>query len=114
MAKRRKEKDEQAEEDFKLPKFDEEDFIKKEKQKIRMTFVAFFFGFLIAFVSFGFWVLLSDSPFQWMLVFLFGLFNSNLVLWLLKLYCPIASLGVTHSSTNYILTSYRKKDKISN
>lgn len=108
MAKRRKEKDEQAEEDFKLPKFDEEDFIKKEKQKIRMTFVAFFFGFLIAFVSFGFWVLLSDSPFQWMLVFLFGLFN---VSWLRYLFAkfnitidPTDKKGMFSSYAIYFLT----------
>lgn len=86
MAKRRKEKDEQAEEDFKLPKFDEKEFVQKEKEKIRMTFVSFLFGLLIAVITFGFWALLQDSPFQWMLVFLFGVFNTS---WLRYLFVKL-------------------------
>ena len=33
MAKKRKEKDEEKEIDFKIPKFDKEQFIKNERQK---------------------------------------------------------------------------------
>jgi PGF-CTERM motif protein len=77
MAKRHKDKDETEEElDFKLPKFDEEKFVKKEKEKIKATFVSFIFGLFVAVITFGFWVLLADSPFQWMLTFLFGLFTA--------------------------------------
>ena len=77
MAKRRKEKDDEEEVDFKLPKFDEKSFIEKEKEKIRSTIIAFIFGVVIAIISFGFWALLTNSPLQWTLVFLFGLFNGS-------------------------------------
>lgn len=78
MAKRHKDKEDKEEElDFKLPKFNEEEFVKKEKEKIRATFVSFIFGIIIAFITFGFWMLLSASPFQWMLTFLFGLFTAS-------------------------------------
>ena len=76
MAKRRIEKDEKIEEGFSPPKFNEQEFLKKEKEKIRSTFIAFLFGLVIAIISFGFWILLKDSPFQWMLVVLFGLFTA--------------------------------------
>jgi hypothetical protein len=77
MAKRRKEKDEDEEVDFKLPKFDEKAFVEKEKEKIRSTVISFIFGVVIAIISFGFWALLTNSPLQWMLIFLFGLFNGS-------------------------------------
>lgn len=91
MAKRRKDKeDEETEEqDFKLPKFDEEAFIKKEKEKIRATFLSFAFGFIVAIITFGFWQLLVDSPVQWTLIFLLGVFNAA---WLRYLF---ARLGVS-------------------
>jgi hypothetical protein len=77
MAKRRVEhNDDEKTFDFKIPKFDEESFIKKEKEKIKTTFLSFGFGFLIALLSFGFWVLLTGSPFQWTLVLLFGIFST--------------------------------------
>ena len=77
MAKRRKEKDEEEESDFKIPKFDEKAFITKEKEKIRATVLSFLFGIVISFITFGFWMLLVDNPLQWGLVFLFGLFNAS-------------------------------------
>jgi hypothetical protein len=76
MAKKRKEKDEEKEIDFKIPKFDKEKFIKNERQKIKITFLSFFFGVAIAFISFGFWVLLKDNIFRWELVLLFGVFTA--------------------------------------
>ena len=76
MAKRRTEKDEKAEEGFSPTKFDEENFLKKEKEKIKATFISFLFAVIIAFISFSFWILLQDSPFRWMLVFLFGIFTA--------------------------------------
>ena len=68
MAKRRKEKDEEEDKPFKLPKFDEKKFVKNEKRKIKTTFIAFLFGILIALLSFGFWVLLSGNGTRWILV----------------------------------------------
>jgi len=45
MAKRRKEtEDEEEKVDFKMPKFDEEAFVRKEKEKIKTTFISFVFG----------------------------------------------------------------------
>jgi len=76
MAKRRKEKTEEEELDFKLPKFDEEKFLKKEKRNIKTTFLSFLFGLLIAIISFGFWHLLSGSNLRWELVLLFGVFSA--------------------------------------
>lgn len=76
MAKRRKEKAEGEEFDFKLPKFDEEKFLKKERRNIKTTFLSFLFGLLIAVISFGFWHLLSGSTLRWELVLLFGVFSA--------------------------------------
>jgi hypothetical protein len=74
MAKRRKEKDDEEELDFKIPKFDEKKFIIKEKTNIKITFISFIFGFIISILSFGFWVLLKNNSLRWSLVFLFGFF----------------------------------------
>ncbi|KYK24122.1 hypothetical protein AYK21_01760 [Thermoplasmatales archaeon SG8-52-2] len=71
MAKRRKEKDEEEEKPFKLPKFDEEAFLKRERRNIKATFISFLFGFLMALVCFGFWALMGrENPFRWELVLL--------------------------------------------
>ena len=84
MAKRREQKDETESKDFEMPKFDKEGFINKEKEKIKATFIAFAFAFVIALISFGFWVLLENSPFQWALVILFGIFSASWIQYLFK------------------------------
>ena len=83
MAKRRKEKDDEEEKPFKLPKFDEEKFLKRERRNIKTTFLSFIFGFIIAFITFGFYALLSESDLRWPLVLLFGVFTGS---WLKYLY----------------------------
>ena len=40
MAKKRKEKTDEEEIDFKLPKFDEEKFLKKERRNIKTLFLS--------------------------------------------------------------------------
>jgi hypothetical protein len=71
MAKRRKEKDEEEEKPFKLPKFDEEAFLKRERRNIKVTFISFLFGFLMALICFAFWGLMgSENVFRWELVLL--------------------------------------------
>jgi hypothetical protein len=75
MAKKRREKEEGVEPDFKLPKFDEAKFLTKERRNIKTLFISFIFGIVISFVCFGFWTLLSDSVFRWELVLLVGVFN---------------------------------------
>jgi hypothetical protein len=75
MAKKRREKDEGEEPDFKLPKFDEAKFLAKERRNIKTLFISFIFGIIIAIICFGFWALLSDSVFRWELVLLVGVFN---------------------------------------
>ena len=77
MAKRRKETTEEEEFDFKIPKFDEEAFLRRERRNIKTTFIAFLFGLLIAAISFGFWALLSGESMRWLLVLLFGIFNAS-------------------------------------
>jgi hypothetical protein len=75
MAKKRKEKSEEEEFDFKLPKFDEKKFLKKERRNIKTLFLSFLIGLVMAIISFAFWVLLKDSSLRWPLVFLFGFIN---------------------------------------
>ena len=83
MAKRRKEKDEDEDKPFKIPKFDEQEFIKRERRKIKTTFIAFLFGFLMAFVCFGFWALMgSNSAFRWPLVLLVFIANAVFIKYL--------------------------------
>lgn len=76
MAKRRKEKDEEEEKPFKLPKFDEEAFIKREKRNIKTTIISFLFGVLMALICFGFWALMGKNTFRWELVLLVGIINA--------------------------------------
>ena len=94
MAKKRKEKTEEEEFDFKLPKFDEEKFLKRERRNIKTLFLSFLFGFVIALLSFGFWSLLSGSPLRWELILLLGVFNSPWLKYLfLKLDVDLADFG---------------------
>ncbi len=76
MAKKRREKTEEEELDFKLPKFDEEKFLNKEKRNIKTLFISFILGFVLSLISFGFWVLLSGSEIRWYLVLLVGIFGA--------------------------------------
>jgi len=94
MAKRRKEKDEEEEVDFKLPKFDEEKFLKREKRNIKTTTLSFLFGVIIAVISFGFWTLLKGNDFRWELVLLFGLFSAAWIKYLfLRLNIDLTDFG---------------------
>ncbi len=77
MAKRRKEKDEDEDKPFKMPKFDEEAFLKRERRNIKATVVSFFFGILLALVCFGFWAAMGKHEFRWPLVLLVGLANAT-------------------------------------
>ncbi len=61
MAKKRKEKTDEEELDFKLPKFDEEKFLKKERRNIKTLVISFLLGLIIAIISFSFWTLLSGK-----------------------------------------------------
>ncbi|KYK24455.1 hypothetical protein AYK24_06105 [Thermoplasmatales archaeon SG8-52-4] len=76
MAKRRKEKDEEEEKPFKIPKFDEEAFYKREKRNIRATIISFLFGILMALVCFGFWALMGKNDLRWPLVLLVAIANA--------------------------------------
>lgn len=83
MAKRRKEKDEDEDKPFKIPKFDEQEFIKRERRNIKATFIAFLFGVLMAFVCFGFWALMgSNSDFRFYLVFFVFIANAIFIRYL--------------------------------
>lgn len=102
MAKKRKEKTEEEELDFKLPKFDEEKFLKRERRNIKTTFFSFLFGFLIAIISFGFWSLLSGNDLRWELVLLFCVFNAS---WLKYLFVRL-NLDLTDFGRKGWFTSY--------
>jgi len=103
MAKRRKEKDDEEENvDFKIPKFDEEKFLKRERRNIKATFLAFLFGLFISIVSFGFWALLIGNDFRWELVLLFGVFNAS---WLKYLFVRL-NMDLTDFGKKGWFTSY--------
>ena len=82
MAKRRKEKDEESETDFKFPKFDEEKFLKKERRNIKTTFLSFLLGLVMAIICFAFWTLLSGHFLRWELVLLVAVMNSTFLKYL--------------------------------
>jgi hypothetical protein len=104
MAKKRKEKEEEQEIDFKKPKFDKEKFIKTEKQKIRITFLSFIFGIAISFISFGFWILLRGNAFRWELVLLFGVFTAAWLRYIfLKLNFDLSELGRRGMFSSYAI-----------
>lgn len=102
MAKRRKEKTEEEELDFKFPKFDEENFIKKERRNIKATFISFLFGIVLAIISFGFWSLLKGNPFRWELALLFGVFNAS---WLKYLFIKL-NIDLTDFGKSKWLSAY--------
>jgi hypothetical protein len=77
MAKRRKEKDEEEDKPFKIPKFDEKSFLKKEKRNIKASFLSFLFGCLMALICFGFWALMGkEFGLRWALVLLVAFANA--------------------------------------
>ena len=81
MAKRRKEKDEEEEDKpFKIPKFDEEAFLKREKRNIKATFISFLFGFFMALICFGFWALMGrENALRWELVLLVAVVDAAFI-----------------------------------
>ena len=102
MAKKRKEKDEEEELDFKTPKFDEEKFLAKERRNIKTTFLSFLFGVLLAFICFGFWILLQGSDFRWVLVVLVGLANASFIRYLfVRLNIDLTDFGKKGWFTSY-------------
>jgi len=79
MAKRRREKDEEEEKPFKLPKFDEEAFLKRERRNVKATFISFLFGILMAFICFGFWALMGQHDQRWLLVLLVCIVSASFI-----------------------------------
>jgi len=80
MAKRRKQKDEEEELDFKIPKFDEEKFIKRERRNIKTIFISFIFGIIMALICYGFFALMGpETPLRWPLVFIVMFFNMTFI-----------------------------------
>jgi len=86
MAKRRKEKDEDEDKAFKLPKFNEEEFLKRERRNIKTTIISFLFGLLISLITFGFYTLLSGNDVRWYLILLLGIFTGS---WLKYIYTKL-------------------------
>ncbi len=72
MAKKRKETSDEEELDFKIPEFDEEKFLRRERRNIKTTMISCLFGILIGLISFGLWALMVQSGFRWLLVLMFG------------------------------------------
>jgi hypothetical protein len=102
MAKKRREKDEEEDIDFKIPKFDEEKFLKKERKNIKTNYLSFILGILISIISFGFWILLSGNPLRWELVLLFCVFNGS---WLRYIFTRFG-IDLTDFSRKNWFTSY--------
>ncbi len=80
MAKRRKEKDEEEDKGFKIPKFDKEDFLKKERRNIKSMFIAFLFAVVMAVICFAFFVLMGpETEIRWFLVLLVAIFSASFI-----------------------------------
>jgi len=82
MAKRRKEKDEEEDNPFKFPKFNEEEFLKRERRNIKTTIISFLFGMIVAIISFGFYMLLTGNDVRWYLIFILGIINGSFLKYL--------------------------------
>ena len=104
MAKRRKDKDEEEDTSFKLPKFDPEAFLKREKRNIKTTFISFLFGIVIAAISFGFWVLLSGQAIRWPLVLLLGIVTGSWLKYLfIKFKVDLTGFTKTNWFSSYMI-----------
>jgi heme/copper-type cytochrome/quinol oxidase subunit 4 len=80
MAKRRKEKDDEEDKPFKLPKFDKEEFMRKERRNIKSMFIAFLFAVVMAIICFGFFVLMGpETEVRWFLVLLVAIFSASFI-----------------------------------
>lgn len=95
MAKRRKEKDEEEDKPFKLPKFDEAAFLKRERRNIRATFISFLFGCFMALICFGFWALMGrENALRWELVLLVAVIDAAFLKYIfLKLNLDLTDFG---------------------
>lgn len=60
------------EEEFKIPEFDEEEFMKREKRKAKTTFISFSFGILMGIITHFLWINLNESI-RWPLCFLLAI-----------------------------------------
>ena len=77
MAKRRKEKDEEEDKPFKMPKFDEKKFLTKEKRNIKVTFLSALFGIFLSLLCFGFYALMGpETPARWYLLLMVAIANA--------------------------------------
>ena len=103
MAKRRKEKDEEEDKPFKLPKFDEQSFLKKERRNIKTTFLSFLFGCLMALVCFVLWALMgSETGVRWPLVLLVVVANAVFLRYIfLRLNIDLSDFGRRNWFTTY-------------
>ena len=77
MAKKKRNTGEDEDKPFKLPKFNVEKFLKRERRNIRVTFWSAVFGILMAFICFGFWVLMGpENTLRWPLVLLVAIVDA--------------------------------------
>lgn len=72
------------EEEIKLPEFDREEFMKKEKRKAKTAFISFLFGFFMALICNFIWRNL-DSSMRWPICFLFALASIGFMAKILQL-----------------------------
>jgi len=79
MAKKRKEPidEEEKTDKLNLPKFNEAEFVAKEKRNIKALYISFALGFVMAIICFGFWALLKGNFLRWELVLLLGVVNAS-------------------------------------
>jgi len=71
MAKRKRKEDEAEDKGFKIPKFNKEEFLKRERRNIKTTFWSVIFGFFMALLCAMFWILMGpETPLRWYLVLL--------------------------------------------
>ena len=94
MAKRRKDKSEEETLDFKVPKFDEEKFIKKERRNIKTMLISFCLGLLLSLICFGFWALQGEGEVRWLTVLLVCIASASFLRYLfLRLNIDLTDFG---------------------
>jgi len=105
MAKRRKEtEEEETDTSFKIPKFDEQAFLKRERRNIKSTIISFLFGCLMALVCFGFWALMGkDFGLRWELILLVGVINAVFLRYIfIKLKIDLSDFGRKNWFGSYV------------
>lgn len=103
MAKKRRDKPDEEETDFKIPKFDEEKFIRIQRRNIKTTFISFLFGIFISILSYFIWSAI-DENLKWTLTLAFGFFSAAWLKYILiKIKIDLTDFGKKEWFSSYMI-----------